>query len=107
MPKQKLDQETQVAQSDVFDDTFEPGSDLEALSTNLRRDLNGARSMLKRLIHGLDPGNWFDDPVTIFGVDVSLKALMGSGLAFDVDDILVLKDSTIVVNKDGNVLRRK
>lgn len=107
MAKQLADQETQIGPSDVYDDTLPPGSTLETNALNLRDDENAQRSIVKRIIHGLDPGNWFDDPVTIFGVDVSLKALFYSGVGFDVDDILTTNDSEVVVDNNGNVVRRK
>lgn len=107
MAKQVLDQETQVGHSDVYDDARTPGSTLQTGATNLRDDLNAKRTQLKRIIHGEDPGHWFDDPVTIFGVDVSLKALLYGGAGFNEDQILVNRDASIVVSSSGNVLRRK
>lgn len=106
MAKQKYDQETQVGKSDVYDDTLPPGATLETAVENLRGDLNALRSQLRRFACGEDPsGDWKVDVVTAFGGDASLQALYNSGLAFDEDKISVSRDGTIVVNKDGNVVR--
>lgn len=86
MSDHKADQETQVRKSDVYDDTQAPGSSLETASTNLRADLNALRSILRRIIHGVGEGHWYDDPASIFGGDASLKALFfggGGGLGRD------------------------
>jgi len=62
-----LDQETQIRNSDVYDDTIAAGSGLEtpaAANQNLLFDLNGARSQLRRIIdpQGLaGTADWFVD----------------------------------------------
>lgn len=105
MAKQKFDQETQVDKSDLFDDARTPGAPLQNDSENLRDDLNALRTQIRRVISGADPGSWTDDPATVFGEDVSLKALHASGLAFDEDKILVAQDGTVVVDQSGHVVR--
>jgi len=62
-----LDQETQVRNSDVYDDTIAAGSGLESpvsADQNLRFDLNGQRSQIRRIIdpQGLSgTADWFVD----------------------------------------------
>lgn len=108
MARQMVDQETQVANSDLYDDQLTPGAPLQNGSQNLLDDLNAKRTQLKRVIHGENPGHWYDDPVTIYGVDISLQSLYHGGAAgLHEDDIVVLKDSTIAISKDGNVIRRQ
>jgi len=73
-----IDQETQVGNSDSYDDSLPSGSTLQTDVQNLRDDLNALRSQFKRVIHGSGFGKWFDDPETVFGSDASLKALLNS-----------------------------
>jgi len=78
----------QIAKPDSFDDTLDGTavSDVESSSTNLSDFFEGLLSQLKRIIHGDDSGNWHDDPVSVFGSDVSLKALLtGEQTVADVD----------------------
>jgi len=106
--KQVIDQETQVANSDLYEDEAGTGIALQENAQNLRDDLNAVRSQEKRIIHGDEEGNWYDDPVTILGVDISLRALLYSGVGFNEDKILVNTDGTAVVNQtSGNVVRIK
>lgn len=49
---------------------------IEATAADFKTFLNGMLSQLKRIIHGNDSGDWDDDPVTAFGSDASLKALL-------------------------------
>lgn len=106
MPKQQLDQETQIAKSDLFDDARTPGAALETDSENLRDDLNALRTQFRRVISGARPtGDWKNDPATAFGPDISLEALHASGLGFDENKILVSVDGDIVVDASGNVVR--
>jgi len=70
-----LDQETQVHNSDVYDDTVASGAGMEspaAANQNLLFDLNAQRSQLRRLN---DPSatdastdDWFDPPLDSFGL---------------------------------------
>ncbi len=76
---QGVDQETQVAKSDLYDDERGTGVALETGAQNLRDDLNALRSQFKRVIHGADAGKWYDDPATVFGGDASLHALYEGG----------------------------
>lgn len=108
MASQLIDQETQVNRSDLYDDARTLGEPLESTALNLRDDLNAKRTQLKRIIHGENPGHWYDDPVTIYGIDISLQALFYAGYGgLNEDDILVIKDSSVAVSNEGNVLRRK
>ena len=105
---QKVDQETQVGKSDLYNDDLPSGSTLETGAENLRDDLNSVRTQVKRITHGAESGSWYDDPATAYGVDISLRSLFYSGAGFDVDKILVHRDGTVVVNTtEGNVVRAK
>lgn len=67
----------QLAVPDSFDDTLN-GSEVSSIETaadHMGEFLEGLLSQFKRILHGNDAGNWHDDPVTVFGSDVSLKAL--------------------------------
>lgn len=48
---------------------------IEASAVDHQDFLTGVLSQFKRIIHGPDSGNWFDDVEDIFGGDASLKAL--------------------------------
>lgn len=61
----KLDQERQVGPSDVYDDTLPSGVTLETSSDNIRDDLNGLRSQVRRLVDfaaGVSGNRWYDEP---------------------------------------------
>lgn len=108
MAKQMIDQETQVGASDLYSDTQTPGAALQNDAVNLRDDLNAKRTQLKRIIHGPNPGHWYDDPVSIYGIDISLQALFYAGAGgFNENQILVNVDGSIAVSRAGNVIRRK
>jgi len=94
-----------IRNSDTYEDTKTPGVALENDAEEIEFDLNAIRSMLKRIIHGADSGNWYDDVVTIFGGDASLKALFaGGGTGFDVNTIVTNEDYTVLVDDDFNVI---
>lgn len=108
MATQKIDQETQVGQSDLYDDQLSTGASLQSSAANLRDDLNAIRTQLRQIIHGEVIGHWYDDPATAYGADISLQALFfNEASGFDEDDILVLRNSDIAVSSTGYVLRRK
>jgi hypothetical protein len=76
----RLDQETQIARSDLYSDSLPTGPALQTGATDLRFDLNAIRTQIRRIIHGLGPGGaWTDDPASVFGTDASLKALLFAG----------------------------
>lgn len=77
-----LRQDTQIYNSDVYDDTLSAGSTLESAPTNIETDLNGARSQLKRAIWADTAGNWYDDIQTVNGKKRALTQLNT-----DLDDI--------------------
>lgn len=61
-------QDTQIRQSDLYDDTLAVGSTLETGQTNIEGDLNAIRSQGKRALWADNAGNWYDDintPVTL------------------------------------------
>ncbi len=75
-------QETQVRNSDTYDDTLAAGSTLESAPTDIEDDLNSIRSQLKRAIWDDGAGNWYDDIQT-----VNAKKRAIRDLNVDLDDI--------------------
>jgi hypothetical protein len=70
-----LDQETQVRNSDLYDDTVAAGAGMEspaAANQNVRFDLNSLRSQIRRVNDpiGVDAStdDWFDPPLDNFGL---------------------------------------
>lgn len=74
---QRLDQ---VAKPDSFDDQLAAAqvAAIESSATDFGEFIEGILSQLKRIIHGDESGDWHDDPVTVFGSDASLLALLRS-----------------------------
>ncbi len=58
MARTHLRQGTQIAESDLYDDTFSSGPTLETDASDLQFDLNAIRSQLRRV---LGTPNWYDD----------------------------------------------
>jgi len=65
MGRTYIRQVTQINPSDTYDDTIAPGSTLETNPSNIEDDLNGLRSMLKRVLYYTESGNWYDEVPTI------------------------------------------
>lgn len=82
MARTFIRQETQVRQSELYDDTLAAGAALESAATNLEMDLNGLRSQLKRAIYADVVGDWFADIPTVNGKKRAIAALNT-----DLDDI--------------------
>jgi len=89
-------------------------SNTETTADDLEKVFHGMLSQLKRIIHGEDAGNWFDNINSVFGEDVSLKALLakigtGGGGGIDEDKILVERTTGLVMilRATGNVLVRR
>jgi len=60
MPRQLIDQEYQIHNSDSYDDTVSPSlANFETNPTELQSDLNNVRSMLSHLLD-VQVGNWYD-----------------------------------------------
>lgn len=69
-PYSRLRQQSQVHNTDAYDDSFPFGAALETAAEDLQYDLNAIRSQFRRFLFGTGPGNWFDDPMGGFqGVD--------------------------------------
>ena len=64
MGRNILRQETQIRNSDAYDDTLAAGSTLESNPTDLQDDLDGLRSQIKRILND-SSGNWYDDIPTV------------------------------------------
>jgi hypothetical protein len=60
---------SQIAKPDSFDDqkTASEIANSETVSENLSQFFEALLSQIKRIIHGNDPGNWFDDPISLIG----------------------------------------
>lgn len=82
MARTFLRQDTQIRNSDLYDDTLAAGSTLESVPTNIEDDLNSLRSQAKRAIWDDAAGNWYDDIPTINGKKRGIR-----DLNFDLDDI--------------------
>lgn len=67
-------QDTEIRQSDLFDDTLAAGATLESGSTNIESDLNSIRSQVKRILDD-SAGNWYDDLATVNSKKRDLKDL--------------------------------
>lgn len=66
----RLEQETQLRNSRVYDDTLSPGAGLETpAGISLQEDLNALRSLLKRHLAGVAVANWYDDLLDDFGLN--------------------------------------
>lgn len=89
--------------SDNFDDQKSASeiANSEVTTTDLQQFQNHFLSQIKRIIHGDRAGNWHDDPVTVFGEDASLYALlMGSGGDDDQVKDCVLEGETFLVKEN-------
>lgn len=82
MARTFLRQETQIRNSELYDDTRAAGSTLESANINIEDDLNAARSQLKRAIFADAVGDWFADIPTVNGKKRAISALNT-----DLDDI--------------------
>jgi len=68
MARTFIRQDTQVRNSDLYDDTLAVGSTLESAQTTVEGDLNALRSQSKRFLFADNAGDWFNDinvPVTL------------------------------------------
>lgn len=78
MSPRQLARLAESRRSDSFDDQKSAAAIASAESTceNHQQFLEYLISQVKRIIHGDEVGNWHDDPVTVFGEDASLYALL-------------------------------
>lgn len=69
----------QIAKPDSFDDQRDSVdiANSEINSEDLGQFVEAFLSQIKRLIHGNESGNWFDDPASVFGGDASLFSFFG------------------------------
>lgn len=82
MARTFLRQETQIRNSELYDDTLAAGSTLETANVSIEDDLNGVRSQMKRAIFADATGDWFSDIPTVNGKKRAISALNT-----DLDDI--------------------
>lgn len=104
MARTFIRQDTQIRNSDVYDDTLAAGVTLQTGAAELERDLNALRSQAKRAIFADSAGNWYADIPTVNGKKRAISALNS-----DLDDIeekrllfWVVKLSDIVVPATQN-----
>jgi hypothetical protein len=76
--RQRLDQ---LHKPDSYDDqrTATEVAATEGAAQDFEDQHDGLISQIKRIIHGDDAGNWYDDPVAVFGEVATLKALLARG----------------------------
>jgi hypothetical protein len=82
MSRTFIRQDTQIKNSDLYDDTVAAGSTLETAGTQIEFDLNGLRSQMKRAIWDDGAGNWYDDIPTINAKKRGIR-----DLNFDLDEL--------------------
>lgn len=73
MARTFIRQDTQIRNSDVYDDTLVVGSTLESASTEIETDLNAIRSQAKRALFADNAGDWFADINTPSALDPGAK----------------------------------
>lgn len=73
MARTFLRQDTQIRNSDLYDDTLAVGATLESGQTTIEGDLNALRSQSKRALWADSVGNWFDDINTPSALDAGTK----------------------------------
>ncbi|PNX51468.1 MAG: hypothetical protein BV456_03130 [Thermoplasmata archaeon M8B2D] len=69
MVVKSLQRLSQIAKPDSFDDqkTAIEIENSESASENLAQFFEALLSQIKRIIHGNDLGNWYDDPISLIG----------------------------------------
>ncbi len=97
MARTFLRQDTQVKNSDVYDDTLAAGPSLESGAADIEHDLNALRSQVKRLLWDDAAGNWHDDVATSDGKKRGVNELNAdlATLESDVSNV----DNTSDLNK--------
>ena len=84
-----------IRRPDTFDDTLTPTQveALETAATTMAEFHEGYLSAIRRILHGGDPGNWFDD------VPISLATLASRATVES-----IVTDGGAVVVDGGNVV---
>jgi hypothetical protein len=73
MARTFIRQDTQVRNSDLYDDTLAVGATLESGQTTVEGDLNAIRSQAKRALFADNAGDWFADINTPSALDPGAK----------------------------------
>lgn len=82
MPRTFLRQDTQIRNSDLYDQTLAAGITLQSGAASIEGDLNSLRSQVNRILRADGSLNWYDDIVTINSKKRSLR-----DLNFDLDEL--------------------
>lgn len=108
MSRTFLRQDTQIRNSDLYDDTLAAGTTLETGQTSIEGDLNALRSQVKRAIWDDGAGDWFNDIPTINGKKRAIR-----DLNFDLDEleeqktlrrVTLLTDVTVTGGQNWEIL---
>lgn len=75
MARTFLRQETQIRNSELYDDTLAAGATLESSPVSIEDDLNGLRAQMKRAIYADAAGDWYADIPTVNGKKRAISAL--------------------------------
>lgn len=112
----------QISKPDSFDDTKTATeiANSETNSEDLEQLFEAFFSQVKRIISGDETGNWHDDPVSVFGDNASLYALLQSvgwnivrdgqtrvvlnGFDHVVQDVHVENGGTLTVEDGGRLI---
>jgi hypothetical protein len=65
MARSLLRQDTQIHNSEAYDDTVAAGATLESAAVTLEDDLNALRSQVHRILDATAGGNWYDAIATV------------------------------------------
>lgn len=82
MARSLLRQDTQIHNSEAYDDTVAAGATLESAAVTLEDDLNALRSQVNRILDATGGGNWYD---AISTVNSKTRSLLQ--LNTDLDDL--------------------
>lgn len=92
-------QDDQVKKSTVYDDSLDPGSDLETSSNDLENDLNGIRSQINRILDETGSGKWYDDVSECNGKKRGTKQL--NQAICDIENWLFDNNGNLIINNSG------
>ena len=108
MARSLLRQDTQIHNSEVYDDSLVSGATLESSAVTLEEDLNALRSQVNRILDATGGGNWYDAIPTVNAKTRSILQLNTGLDAVEEKKMLwratVLTDFTVVATRNWHVL---